>query len=107
MSLVRVALDVPIARLFDYRCDDPDAHIGMRAVAMGLFQFTGNYVFVYLAEQHLTSGIVALLVGLMLVPNAVLGWLLLGQQITRRFLIGSVIALATGIGKKDAPGTPR
>ena len=63
------------------------------ALAMGLFQFTGNYVFVYLAEQHLTSGIVALLVGLMLVPNAVLGWLLLGQQITRRFLLGSVIAL--------------
>lgn len=32
MSLVRVALDVPIARLFDYRCDDPGAHIGIRVV---------------------------------------------------------------------------
>lgn len=64
------------------------------AVLMGLFQFCGNYSFVYLAELHLTSGIVALLIGLMLVPNAILGWMLLGQPITRRFIAGSTIAIA-------------
>lgn len=32
MSLIRVALDVPVARLFDYRCDDPDARIGARVL---------------------------------------------------------------------------
>ncbi len=64
------------------------------ALAMGLFQFCGNYSFVYTAELHLTSGIVALLIGLMLVPNAVLGLLLLGQPITRRFVVGSAIAIA-------------
>lgn len=63
------------------------------ALAMGLFQFCGNYSFVYLAELHLTSGIVALLIGLMLVPNALLGRALLGQPITRRFVVGSAIAL--------------
>ena len=63
------------------------------AAAMGLFQFCGNYSFVYLAELHLTSGIVALLIGLMLVPNAILGRVLLGQPITRRFVIGSTIAI--------------
>jgi drug/metabolite transporter (DMT)-like permease len=63
------------------------------ALAMGLFQFCGNYSFVYLAELHLTSGIVALLIGLMLVPNAVLGRILLGQTITPRFVLGSSIAL--------------
>lgn len=30
MSLVRVALDVPVARLFDYRCDDSMATVGAR-----------------------------------------------------------------------------
>lgn len=64
------------------------------ALAMGLFQFCGNYTFVYLAELHLTSGIVALLIGLMLVPNAVLGKIMLGQAITPRFVLGSTIAIA-------------
>ncbi|MGA0116091.1 MAG: primosomal protein N' [Burkholderiales bacterium] len=32
MSLVRVALDVPLARLFDYRCDDRDAAVGARVL---------------------------------------------------------------------------
>lgn len=67
------------------------------AMVVGLFQFCGNYVFVYLAELHLTSGIVALIIGMMLVPNAILGWLLLGQRITSRFMLGSAIAMA-GIG---------
>ncbi|MCB2088165.1 MAG: DMT family transporter [Sphingomonadaceae bacterium] len=64
------------------------------ALAMGLFQFCGNFTFVYLAELHLTSGIVALMIGMMLVPNAILGRLLLGQEITGRFVLGSAIALA-------------
>jgi drug/metabolite transporter (DMT)-like permease len=63
------------------------------ALAVGLCQFSGNYNFVYHAEQHLTSGIVAVLIGLMIVPNAVLGRVLLGQAITTRFLIGSIIAI--------------
>jgi drug/metabolite transporter (DMT)-like permease len=48
---------------------------------------------VYQAELHLTSGIVAVMVGLMIVPNAVLGRALLGQPITARFLFGSAIAI--------------
>jgi len=64
------------------------------ALAVGLCQFSGNYNFVYQAELHLTSGIVAVLIGLMIVPNAVLGRVLLGQPITPRFLFGSAIAIA-------------
>jgi len=64
------------------------------ALIVGLTQFCGNYNFVYRAEEHLTSGIVATMIGLMLVPNAILARVLLGQPITRRFAIGSAIALA-------------
>jgi drug/metabolite transporter (DMT)-like permease len=64
------------------------------AVAVGLCQFAGNYSLVYQAERHLTSGIVALMVGMMIVPNAVLGRLVLHQPITRRFALGSLIAMA-------------
>ena len=64
------------------------------ALLIGLTQFCGNYLFVYEAERHLTSGIVALLLGLLLVPNAVLGWLLLGERISARFIFGSAVAIA-------------
>jgi drug/metabolite transporter (DMT)-like permease len=40
------------------------------AVLMGLLQFVCNFQFVYRAEQHITSGIVAVLFALLLVPNA-------------------------------------
>ena len=43
------------------------------AAAIGLCQFCGNYNLVYQSELHLTSGIVAVMVGLMIVPNAVIG----------------------------------
>ncbi len=64
------------------------------AVLLGLFQFCGNFNFVYRAELHLTSGIVAVMFSLMIVTNAVLGQWLLGQSVTRRFYLGGAIALA-------------
>lgn len=64
------------------------------ALVVGISQFCGNYLFVYEAERHLTSGIVALILGLMLVPNAILGSLLLGQRIARGFVVGSIVAIA-------------
>lgn len=67
------------------------------ALAIGLTQFCGNYNFVYQAELHLTSGIVAVMFGMLMVPNALLAWWLLGQRVTSRFLLGSAIAIA-GIG---------
>jgi drug/metabolite transporter (DMT)-like permease len=70
----------------------PRAHA--LAVAVGLCQFAGNYSLVYQAERHLTSGIVAVMIGMMIVPNAVLGRLMLHHPITRRFALGSVVAMA-------------
>lgn len=66
----------------------------MLAVLLGLTQFCGNFNFVYRAEQHLTSGVVAVMFGLLMVPNALLGRWWLGQQVTRRFLLGSIVAMA-------------
>ncbi|WP_115367707.1 DMT family transporter [Alteripontixanthobacter maritimus] len=63
------------------------------ALAIGIAQFCGNFNFVYRSELHLTSGIVAVLFTMLIVANATFGWLLLGQRITRNFVIGTVIAL--------------
>ena len=64
------------------------------ALAIGLTQFCGNFNFVYRAEQHLTSGVVAVMFGMLMVPNALFGRWWLGQQVTPRFLLGSLIAIA-------------
>ena len=67
------------------------------ALAIGFTQFFLNFNFVYRAEIHLTSGIVAVLFGLLLVPNALLGRLFLGAPVTPRFMVGSFVGLL-GIG---------
>jgi drug/metabolite transporter (DMT)-like permease len=67
------------------------------AVLVGITQFCGNFQFVYRAEQHLTSGVVAVLYALLMVPNAVLSRILLGVRLSPRFLLGSLVAMA-GIG---------
>lgn len=61
---------------------------------LGLTQFSGNFNFVYRAELHLTSGVVAVMFGMLMVPNALLARWWLGQQVTPRFLIGSLVAIA-------------
>jgi drug/metabolite transporter (DMT)-like permease len=73
----------------------PAGHV--LALALGLSQFCFNFNLVYEAEIYLTSGIVAVLFGLLMLPNAMLGRVFLGQQVTPRFLAGSLIGLV-GIG---------
>ena len=64
------------------------------AALLGLAQFFCNFNLVYRAEQHLTSGIVAVLFALLMLPNAVLARIFLGQKTTAGFLLGTAIAIA-------------
>ncbi len=63
------------------------------ALAMAVAQFVGNFNLVYLAEMHITSGLVAVAFALLVVPNSLLAWAFLGQRVTARFVIGSVIGM--------------
>ena len=67
------------------------------AMVIGVTQFCVNFNSVYLAERHITSGLVATFFALLLIPNALLGRIFLGQQVNRRFVFGSTIAVV-GIG---------
>lgn len=64
------------------------------AVFIGLCQFFLNFNLVYRAELHLTSGLVAVLFGLLMVPNAILGLIFLREPITRRFLLGTLLGVS-------------
>ena len=66
----------------------------LMAFGIGFTQFFLNFNFVYRAELYITSGIVAVLFALLMVPNAVLGRIFLGVEITGRFILGTLIALA-------------
>jgi len=64
------------------------------AAVFGFSQFVLNFNFVYRAEAHITSGLVAVLFALLLVPNALLGRIFLGSRFSGRFIVGSVVAMA-------------
>jgi len=67
------------------------------ALLIGVIQICINFQLVYRAEAHIASGIVATLYALLMVPNAIFAWVLLGQRPSGRFLAGSAVAIA-GIG---------
>ena len=64
------------------------------AVMIGLAQFCANFQLVYRAELSLTSGLVAVVFALLVVPNALGSWLFLGQRVSARFVAGSAVAFA-------------
>ena len=63
------------------------------AIVLGLTQFCINFNAVYLAERHITSGVVATVFALLLIPSSLLGWALLGHKPTKRFLWSSLVAV--------------
>lgn len=65
-------------------------------ILLGLMQFALNFNFVYAAEHHITSGLVAVIFALLIIPNALLGKWWLGRNFSRNFIIGSAIA-TTGV----------
>jgi drug/metabolite transporter (DMT)-like permease len=64
------------------------------AILFGVPQFFLNFNFVYAAEHYVTSGLVAVVFALLLVPNAALSLLFLKHRLTGRFLAGSAVAVA-------------
>lgn len=66
------------------------------AALLGLAQFMCNFNFVYRAEQHLTSGVVAVIYAMLLIPNSILSYLVFRQPVSRAFIAGSAVAM-TGI----------
>ena len=67
------------------------------ALIVAVMQFSLNFNLVYRAEEHVTSGLVALSFALLMVPNALLGSVFLGIKVTPRFLLGGAMGIA-GVG---------
>jgi drug/metabolite transporter (DMT)-like permease len=74
-----------------------DLRLGRGAVLpmlfLGFAQFCINFNAVYLAEQHITSGVVATIFALLVIPSTLLAWAFLGHRPTRRFLWSSLVAI--------------
>jgi len=63
------------------------------AMARGFTQFFINFNAVYLAARHITSGVVATVFALLLIPSSLLAWAFLGQRPTIRFVWSSLVAV--------------
>ena len=63
------------------------------ALFLGFAQFCVNFNAVYLAERHITSGVVAIIFALFLIPSTLLAWAFLGHRPTSRFLWSSLVAI--------------
>ena len=64
------------------------------ALGVGIAQFSGNFLFVYNAESHITSGIVAVMFALLMVPNAIFAKVFIGEKVQSGFIGGSLVAIA-------------
>jgi drug/metabolite transporter (DMT)-like permease len=64
------------------------------ALGVGIAQFSGNFLFVYHAEHYITSGIVAVMFALLMVPNAVFARVFIGERAAGGFVGGSLVAIA-------------
>jgi drug/metabolite transporter (DMT)-like permease len=75
-----------------------DLNVGRKgllvAAFLGFTQFCINFNAVYLAERHITSGVVATVFALLLIPATLLGWLMLGHKPSRRFAWSSLVAVS-------------
>jgi drug/metabolite transporter (DMT)-like permease len=66
----------------------------LAASFLGFTQFCVNFNAVYLAERHITSGVVATVFALLLIPATLLGWLWLGHKPSKRFAWSSLVAVS-------------
>lgn len=70
-----------------------DGKTQLFAATIGVAQFMMNFNFVYRAEHYLTSGVVAVIFALLIVPNTLLSRIFLKTPVERRFVAGGSIAM--------------
>lgn len=61
---------------------------------IALAQFLLNFVCIYHAEAYITSGLVAMIFSLLIVPNAIFGRLFMGHRVGLSFIVGTAMAVA-------------
>ena len=82
------------------------------ALLLGISQFSVNFNSVYAAERFITSGVVATVFAILLIPNSLLAWIFLDQKPNRRFLLAGLVAVC-GVGLlflhelRSSPAAPR
>lgn len=64
-----------------------------RIAAFGLFQFFGNFIFVYAAERLISSGLMAIVMALLVFFNPFFGWVAYRTPLRPLMLAGGVLAV--------------
>lgn len=95
--IVAIAILFPVIKI--QKIQLPKSVAEWRLIALtGVLQFSINYSLVFWSEQHITSGLAAVLQATITVFGLVLAWIFLpNEQITRRKIIAVVIGVI-GVG---------
>ena len=72
----------------------PGGRALLAVLFIGFTQFCVNFNVVYFAERHITSGVVATVFALLMIPSTLLAWAFLGHRPTGRFVLSSLVAIA-------------
>ena len=91
--LIAAAAMALVARWQGHRLA-PSRGLLLAASVIALTQFSINFSAVYQAEHYITSGVVATMFALLIIPNSLLAWALLGQKPSGAFLAGAAVAVA-------------
>ena len=95
--LLAVLLLAPLIKLFGFKM--PRTGSEWRLIALtGVLQFSLNYSAVFWAEQHITSGLAALLQAMITVFGLLLAWFYLPNEKITKAKVGGVIVGIIGVG---------
>ncbi|MEI8320723.1 MAG: DMT family transporter [Alphaproteobacteria bacterium] len=62
-------------------------------VLQGILFFGLNHILCYISSQYIPTGLIAVSVSLMIIPNAILGFLLFRESITPQYILGATLGL--------------
>ena len=88
------ALAMALVALVQRQSLRPSRGLVGSAALLGFAQFCVNFNAVYIAERFVTSGLVATVFAILLIPNSLLAWAVLGQKPSRRFALAALVAVA-------------
>jgi drug/metabolite transporter (DMT)-like permease len=69
-------------------------NVHMLFLLQGVLLFGINYWLVYLAEEHVTSGLIAVVFSLVVFFNAIFGALFIRSKITWKIMVGGILAIS-------------
>lgn len=82
-----------VAYLKDRKFPSVSSRVHYSMIIQGAMLFSINYMLVYAAAQYIVTGLIAISVSTMIIPNMILGSLFLGKPIKKHMVLGAFLGI--------------